>query len=345
MTLRAAVVGFGLGGRIFHAPFLAADPDLAVAAIVTGNPERAAESRDEHPGAEIVPDLDTLIARAGDLGLDLAVVSTPPTAHAEQARALLEAGLHVVVDKPLTVTAEDGHALIALAERVGRTLTPFQNRRWDDDFRTLSGLVANGELGDVRRLESRFERWKSTETKSWKAGAVATGAGVLYDLGAHLIDQAIHLLGPVDDLYAEVRVQRSGQGADDDTFVALQHAGGAISHLWMSAVTPQPGPRFRVLGSRAGFTTYSLDPTEGQLVAGARPGEEGFGRRTQDGDALVGVHGEDERAVPLLSNDYGAFYRGVAQAISEGTPPPVDARDSVAVIELIERIHREFGAA
>lgn len=343
MTIRTALVGFGIGGRIFHAPFLAADDSFTLAVIVTGNPERAAEARAEHPGAEIVPDLDALLARADDLGLDLGVVSTPPVHHADQAAALLEAGLHVVVDKPVTVTAQDGRDLIALAERVGRTLTPFQNRRWDGDFLTLRGLVEAGELGQVRRLESRFERWKPTETKAWKAGQAATGVGVLYDLGAHVIDQAIQLLGPVDDLYAEVRALRPGSGADDDTFVALRHTGGGISHLWVSAVAPQPGPRFRVLGSGAGFTSYGLDPLEGQLVAGLRPGEEGFGLRSEDRHALVGIEGADEREVPLQPGDYAAFYRGVAQAITDGAPPPVDPRDSVAVIELIERIHAEFG--
>lgn len=341
MTIRTALVGYGLGGRYFHAPFLAGDPSFTVAAIVTADPARAAAARSEHPGAEIVPDLPTLLARAAALDLQLGVVSTPPTAHTEQATALLEAGLHVVVDKPVTVTAQDGHALIALAGRLGRTFTPFQNRRWDGDFLTLRELVEAGELGEVRRLESRFERWKPTETKAWKAGSVATGAGVLYDLGVHLIDQAVQLLGPVEDVYAEVRHRREGQGADDDTFVALQHDGGAISHLWMSAVTPQPGPRFRVLGSRAGFTSYGLDPIEQQLVAGASLGQQGFGRRERDTDALVGVHGEGpERSVPLSAGDYGAFYRGLAATLTEGAPPPVDPRDSVAVIELIERIHR-----
>lgn len=344
MTIRTALVGFGVGGRIFHGPFLAAEPAFTVAAIVTGNPERAAQARAEHPGAEIVPDLETLLSRSGDLGLDLGVVSTPPIQHAPQARALLAAGLHVVVDKPVTVTAREGHDLIALAEQAGRCLIPFQNRRWDGDFRTLRDLVEAGELGEVRRLESRFERWKPTEAKAWKAGEVATGVGVLYDLGAHLIDQAVHLLGPVDDLYAEVRALRVGQGADDDTFVALHHEDGAISHLWMSAVTPQPGPRLRVLGSRAGFTAYGLDPVEDHLVAGLRPGDHGFGRRTENPGAMVGVQGE-ERAVPLPGADYGAFYRGVAAAVTDGAAPPVEARDSVAVIELIERIHREFTIA
>lgn len=341
MSIRTALVGYGLGGRIFHAPFLAADPAFTVAAIVTGDPERAAAARAEHPAARIVPDLDTLLAEAADLGLQLGVVSTPPAHHAEQAGALLEAGLHVVIDKPLTVTAQEGHTLLALADRVERRLIPFQNRRWDDDFRTLCELVAAGDLGEIRRMESRFERWKPAETKAWKAGSVDTGVGVLYDLGAHLIDQAVHLLGPVEEVYAEVRARRPGSGADDDTFVALQHADDAISHLWMSAVTPQPGPRFRVLGARAGFTAYGLDPVEEQLVAGRRPGQSGFGQREQDRDGIVEVPGEGERRVPLLPADHGAFYRGVAQTLSAGAAPPVEPRDSLAVIELIERIHRD----
>jgi scyllo-inositol 2-dehydrogenase (NADP+) len=340
MSIRAALVGYGLGGRLFHAPFVAADRDLELAAVVTSDPGRAGHVRAEHPGAEVIPDLDTLLARAGDLGLELGIVSTPPVGHATQATALLEAGLHVVVDKPLTVTSLEGRDLLALAARVGRTLTPYQNRRWDCDFLTLRRLVDAGELGEVRRFESRFERWKPTETRAWKAAASSAGAGVLYDMGAHLIDQAVQLLGQVQDVYAEIRTVRDGPGADDDTFVALHHEGGGISHLWMSAVAPQLGPRFRVLGSRAGFTSWGLDPIEQQLAAGAHPGRPGFGARSDDVDARVGV-ADEQRSVPLAPGDYGAFYRGVAQAISTGAPPPVDARDSLTVVELIERLHRE----
>lgn len=341
MTIRTVLVGYGVGGRDFHAPFVAAEPELELAAVVTSDPGRAGHVHAEHPDAEVVPDLDTLLTRVDDLGLGLGIVSTPPVGHAQQAAALLEAGLHVVVDKPLTVTSEEGHALVALAGRVGLTLTPYQNRRWDGDFLTLRRLVEAGELGEVRRLESRFERWKPTERRAWKAGASTTGAGVLYDLGAHLIDQAVQLLGEVEDTYAEIRTRRDGSGADDDTFVALQHRAGAVSHLWMSAVAPQPGPRFRVLGSRAGFTSWGLEPVELHQASGTHPGQPGFGVRTADADAQVGV-ADEQRRVPLDRSDYGAFYRGVAQAISTGTPPPVDARDSLAVIALIERLHRQF---
>src|SRR5690606_14927959 len=160
------------------------------------------------------------------------------------------------------------------------------------DFLTLRRIVDSGELGEVRRFESRFERWKPTETRAWKAGTSRTGAGVLYDLGTHLIDQAIQLLGEVEGVYAEIRTLRDGSGADDDTFVALRHKTGAISHLWMSAVAPQPGPRFRVLGSRAAFTSRGLDPIEQQLFGGANPRQDGFGGRTVDAHAQVGVADE-----------------------------------------------------
>lgn len=341
MTIRTVLVGYGAGGRYFHAPFVAADPGLELTAVVTSDPARVGQVRAEHPNAEVVSDLDTLLARVDDLGLGLGIVSTPPVGHAQQAAALLQAGVHVVVDKPLTVTSEEGHRLVTLAERVGLTLTPYQNRRWDGDFLTLRRLVEAGELGEMRRLESRFERWKPTESRAWKAGASTTGAGVLYDLGTHLIDQAVQLLGEVDDMYAEIRRRRDGSGADDDTFVALQHGSGAVSHLWMSAVAPQPGPRFRALGSRAGFTSWGLDPVERHLAAGGHPGQPGFGARTTDADAQVGV-ADEQRRVPLDRSAYGTFYRGVAHAIETGTAPPVDARDSLAVVDLIERLHREF---
>lgn len=343
MTIRTALVGYGFGGRHFHAPFVAADPDLELAAVVTSDSERARQVRADHPRAEVAPNLDALLARTGDLGLELGIVSTPPTGHAEQATALLEAGLHVVVDKPLTVTSDEGLALIACAERVGRTVTPYQNRRWDGDYITLRGLLDAGELGQVHRFESRFERWKPSETRAWKAGASTTGAGVLYDLGTHLIDQAVQLLGQVEDVYAEIRTLRADSGADDDTFVALQHATGAISHLWMSAVAPQLGPRFRVLGSRAGFTSWGTEPVQQRMALTADPHAEqrDFADEEDDRYGQVGL-ADDQRRVRLAHDDYGAFYRGVVRAISTGFPPPVDARDSVAVIALIERLHREY---
>ena len=178
--------------------------------------------------------------------------TSPSGTHVDLADAALDAGLDVVVDKPFAVTAEEGRALIVKAERLGRRLTVFQNRRWDGDFLTLRELVGAGALGEVRRFESRFEWWQPEPAASWKTEATAReGGGILYDLGTHLIDQAMQLFGPVSDLYVELARRRPESAADDDVFLALEHASGVTSHLWMSAVAPLFGPRPRAGGGRA----------------------------------------------------------------------------------------------
>lgn len=340
MKIRTGIVGYGTGGRLFHAPFLAADPAFEVTAVVSADPDRATAAAAENPGADVVADLDELLRRSDDL--DLVVVATPPARHAAQAHAALDAGLHVVVDKPLSVTAQEGRELVDHATAVDRVLTVFQNRRWDGDFLTVRHLVEDGALGTVRRFESRFEWWKPEESKAWKAAAPANqGGGILYDLGPHLIDQAIQLFGPVEDTHAELIRYRPGDGADDDTFVALRHTGGVTSHLWMNGLAPQLGPRFRVLGSTAGYTTYGLDPQEAALKAGSGPDDPGFGQKPAEGWGNLGLTGT-ETPVQTLRGDYAAFYRRLAATLRDGASPPVDPRDSLAVIELIEAIHQQF---
>jgi predicted dehydrogenase len=335
--IRTAVIGFGTSGRIFHAPFLAADADYSLDAIVTRDPSRSAAAATRHPLARVVSTPDELWADAAEF--DLVVIGSPSGTHAGLADAALDAGLDVVVDKPFAATAEEGSALIAKAERLGRRLTVFQNRRWDGDFRTLQDLVAAGELGEVRRFESRFEWWQPEPAASWKTEASAAEAGgILYDLGTHLIDQAMQLFGPVSHLHAEIARRRPAAAADDDVFLALQHVSGVTSHLWMSAVAPQSGPRFHVLGSRAGYTSWGLDVQEPSLLAGALPGDPGFGETPEARWGVLGADG-DTRRVPTRRGDYGEFYRRLAVALRNGEPLPVDPADAVAVLELIERAH------
>jgi predicted dehydrogenase len=340
VTIRTAVIGFGTGGAVFHAPFLAADDAFRLDLVVTGDAGRAEAATRSYPGVRVVPSADDVLAAAGDL--DLAVISTPPATHADLAHRCLDAGLAVVVDKPLAVTAAEGAALVEHAERAGRPLTVFQNRRWDGDFLTLRALVSEGALGRVRRFESRFEWWKPEETKAWKAGSPpAQGGGMLYDLGTHLIDQAVRLFGPVDDVHAELTRYRPDGGADDDAFVSLLHRSGTRSHLHMNGLAAQVGPRFSVLGSKGAFTKWGLDPQEAALKAGARPGDRGFGVDPERSWGCLGVDG-DLRRVPIGPGDYAAFYRGLAAALRHGGPLPVDPRDAIDVLSLIERIHREF---
>ena len=335
--IRTAVIGFGISGRIFHAPFLYADPDFSLDVIVTGDPSRRAAAAARYPLARVVATPEEVWADAS--ALDLVVIGSPSGTHAALADAALEAGLDVVVDKPFAVTADEGRALIAKAERLGRRITVFQNRRWDGDFLTLRELVDAGALGELRRFESRFEWWQPAPAASWKTEASAgEGGGILYDLGTHLIDQATQLLGPVSEVYVELARRRPDTVGDDDVFLALEHASGVTSHLWMSAVAPLFGPRFHVLGSKAGYATWGLDVQEPSLIAGALPGDPGFGETPEARWGVLGADG-DTRRMPTKRGDYGAFYRLLAIALRDGGPLPVDPADAVAVLEVIERAH------
>jgi scyllo-inositol 2-dehydrogenase (NADP+) len=340
VTIRTAVIGFGTGGAVFHAPFLAADVEFRLDVVVTSDAGRAEAAARTYPQARVVPTPDDVLAAAGDL--DLVVITTPPSTHADLAHRSLDAGLAVVVDKPLAVTAAEGKALVEHAEQAGRPLTVFQNRRWDGDYLTLRNLIGEGALGEVRRFESRFEWWKPEESKAWKATSTpAQGGGMLYDLGTHLIDQAVQLFGPVEDVHAELTRYRPDGGADDDAFVSLLHRSGTRSQLWMNGMAAQVGPRFSVLGSVGAFTKWGLDPQESALKGGARPGDQGFGVDPERSWGSLGVDGHLRR-VPIGPGNYAGFYRALADALRRGRPLPVDPQDAIDVLALIEHIHREF---
>jgi predicted dehydrogenase len=313
---------------------------MRVAAVVTGSPDRADQARREHPGVRVVASADELFADV--TGIDLVVVATPNQTHAPLARQALAAGLPVVVDKPFAVNVAEGEDLLARAEQSALALSVFQNRRWDGDFRTVRQLIADGRLGEVRRFESRFERWRPVPKGGWReVGSPDEGAGLLFDLGSHLIDQAVVLFGPVRSVYGELDRRRSGIQTDDDAFVALTHTSGVRSHLWMSAVTPQLGPRFRVLGSESGYLTYGLDPQEEALRAGRRPGDDQgpWGTVEPERWGLLGAE-PDIEPVPTLPGDYPAFYAAMAAAILDGTPVPVDPREAVTTLRLLDAARR-----
>ncbi|MFD4428504.1 Gfo/Idh/MocA family oxidoreductase [Nocardia sp. NPDC058497] len=342
--LGVAVVGYGLAGSVFHAPLIAADPRLRVAAVVTSSPERAEQARAEHPGVRVWPGAEELFAEADDI--DLAVIATPNRSHAPLALNALAAGLPVVVDKPFAVASADATEVVEAAERAGLPLSVFQNRRWDNDFLTVRGLMEAGELGEVRRFESRFERWRPVPKGGWRElGDVEAGAGILFDLGSHLVDQALTLFGPVTELYAELDRRRPGVQADDDAFIALTHASGTRSQLWMSAVAPQLGPRMRVLGSTNAYTVYGLDPQEDALRAGRTPNDGNpWGTVRSEKWGTFGA-GDDLRPIPTLPGDYPAFYAGMAAALLDDAPVPVDPRDAVETLRILEYARHVAGPA
>ncbi|MFJ8104331.1 Gfo/Idh/MocA family oxidoreductase [Streptomyces sp. NPDC096132] len=342
--LRVGLIGYGLAGSVFHAPLIAATEGLALDTVVTSNPERQEQARAEFPDVRLAATAEDLLARADEL--DLVVVASPNRTHVPLATAALEAGLAVVVDKPVAGTAAEARGLATLADDRGLFLSVFQNRRWDNDFLTLRSLLSEGELGDVWRFESRFERWRPQPKGGWReSGDPAEIGGLLYDLGSHVVDQALALFGPAASVYAETDVRRPGAETDDDTFIALTHASGVRSHLYVSATTAQLGPRFRVLGSKAGYVKYGLDPQEADLRDGKRPGptadwgtepEELWGRLGSGESPMTGG-GVPVRTLP---GDYPAYYAAVAKALIDGGPNPVTAVEAAAALDVLEAARR-----
>lgn len=336
--LNVAIIGYGLAGAVFHAPLVAAEPRMRVAAVVTGSAQRAEQARAEHPGVRVLPNAEELFADPGIV--DLVVVAAPNSAHAPLAHCALRAGLPVVIDKPMTPTATQAAELVAAARGAGLLLSVFQNRRWDGDFLTVRKLIDEGRLGEVTRFESRFERWRPTPKGGWReVGGVEDAAGLLYDLGSHLVDQALHLFGPAVVVHAETDVRRAGIKSDDDTFVALAHDNGVRSHLWMSAVASDPGPRFRVLGSQAAYVKYGLDVQEDALRGGQRPGDENWGADDPERFGTLGTPGATQ-SVETELGAYEHYYAGIAAALLDGAPPPVDPTDAVRSLEVIETARR-----
>jgi predicted dehydrogenase len=332
--LRVALVGYGLAGSTFHAPLIKATPELRLSTIVTANPGRQAAARRAHPKAQVIERVEQLWEDAE--AFDLVVIASPNRTHAPLAFDALAAGLAVVVDKPFASTADLARQVADDAARRGLMVTVFQNRRWDNDFLTLRRLLVDDTLGPVQRFESRFERWRPMPKDGWRErGAPEEAGGVLFDLGSHLIDQALQLFGPVNDVYAELDRRRPGVEVDDDSFVALTHASGTHSHLWMSAVAAQPGPRLRVAGERGAYTKYGLDPQEEALKAGGDPSQPGWGLEPRESWGQAGIEG-NLHDVPSEAGCYQQFYRQVVKALRDGASPPVDPYDAVTVLQIIE---------
>ena len=337
VPIRTGIIGFGLSGRVFHAPFIATNPAFRLDLISTGSPERAAQVAAQHPGAQIVGTPDELLARAVDL--DLVILASPAHVHLEQALAALEAGANVVIDKPFVPTVTDAKQLIAAFEDAGKMLAVFQNRRWDGDFLTIKRLLAEGALGDIHRFESTFERWGGALRDRWQDSTTPEqGAGITYDLGSHLIDQALQLFGPATVDAAELNIVRDGGVSDDDAFISLLHDSGVRSHVTMSRAAGQSGPRFRVLGSESSYAVNGLDNQEPFLKEQRWPGSDGYGITPESEWGLIGV---DDSLVPTRTENgrYPEFYAGVAASILRGAPSPVDPKDALEVVRIIERAH------
>lgn len=334
--LEVGLIGYGLGGATFHAPFIATTPGLRLAAVMTRDPARCSAAELRYPDARIAGDLDALLGGAPPI--DVVAISTPNATHFPLACAALEAGRHVVVDKPFAATSAQAREVAELAARVGKFAIPFQNRRWDGDFLTLKRIISEHAIGDVYRFESRFDRWRATPKPGWcRIDAAEKAEGIVYDIGTHLIDQALQLFGRATHVYAELEGRNPDVLTEDTAFITLAHEGGVHSHLHMSTAAGLPGARMSMFGSRGAYIKHGLDVQEDALRAGVIPGGAAWGEEPSARWGSLGA-GDRSELVRTVPGDYSAFYAGVERAIREGTPPPVTIADVEAGLRIIEAV-------
>jgi len=340
VRIRTAVIGFGIAGEYFHARFIIGNPAFELVGVMTSSPERAVRARALAAGVEIVTSVDEVLR----LRPDLVVVASPPALHCEHAGTALDAGAAVVIDKPFAPTAGEAENIADMAEEVGLPLTVFQNRRWDRDFATIQRLLREGQVGSPHSFESRFEWWKPDLGEEWKSKtSVAGGGGILLDLGPHLVDQAVQLLGPVTEVpYARLRTVRAGGCADDDAFVELLHESGAVSRLFMGELVGAMGPRFRLSGDGGTLTIDGLDEQEERLrQQDAMPTDRDF---DIDSRSVEFAAGPSTRAIALDHGSYASFYEMLVEAIHGEGPVPVAPSDAIITMRLLDEVRRVASA-
>ena len=323
--MRVALAGFGSSGQTIHAPLLH-EAGCDVVAVSTSDSARADAARAEFPGTEVVPRLDDLLARTG---VDLVVLATPSGGHAAQVRAVVDAGIACLVDKPLAVDAESAATVVRHAAAAGVPLTVFQNRRFDAEQATVARVVADGLVGTPFRYEMRWERWRPVPKERWREQAGATeGGGILLDLHSHLVDAAVQLFGPVETVFATVDARTTP--AEDDAFLVCRHAGGVVSHLGATSLSGAPGPRVRLLGTQAAYVMADF------------PGEVHVWHGEADADAEHSgwlYRGDQREPVVRAAGGQADLYRGVAAALAAPDPQaamPVDPWDAVHTLAVID---------
>lgn len=333
--INVGLIGFGMAGQVFHAPLIHANPHLRLTHVVQ---RRGEQSRDRYPQAKVIRDVKDLLS---DPSVSLVVVATPNYTHFEIAAQALEAGKHVVVDKPFTVTSADADQLIALSRNVNRVLSVFQNRRWDGDFLTVHRILDEKLLGRVVEFESRFDRFRpGLRPGAWREQALP-GSGVLFDLGVHLIDQAVVLFGRPVAVSADLRRQRDSAAVIDSFDVRLEYP-QLRATVKAGLLVCEPSPRFVLYGTEGSYLKFGLDPQEGALKRGATPDQNNWGEEPEDS---WGTHSHCNRSVvrakyPTLPGCYSEYYTNVYRAIlgqAELAVKPEQAREVIGLIELAQQ--------
>lgn len=325
--MRIGLVGYGKGGRFFHAPLIASLPDATFVGVVTRSVERRRELLADHPGVAAFDSLAELAAA----GVEAVAISTPLATRRALILQAIELGLAVVSDKPFSADAAQAQELLEAAERRGVLLSVYQNRRWDSDFLTLRKLLADGVLGNISRFESSIERYSPRSV-----GKLA-GGGVLLDLGSHLVDQALQLFGPVARVYAELQYASPQQSVDHGFFIALTHRNGVVSHLSGSCLQNTPRPRFRLSGSEGCYSIHGLDAQEAAVLAGLTPKSEGEGWGVEAEDCWGWLEqGERRERVPSQRGEWLSFYIAFQRALAGQSGNPVTAGEVLANAQVLD---------
>jgi predicted dehydrogenase len=349
-TIKAGVVGFGLAGRIFHAAVINETPGLEVASIVQRSGDEAAAA---YPCARVARSLGEMLE---DPEITLCVVATPNAAHRSLAEQCLRAGRNVVVDKPLALSSADTRALADLARERGLILSAYHNRRWDGDYQTVKSVLAGGRLGRPLHLVSHFDRYRrEPRTHAWRESG-EVGGGILFDLGPHLIDQALALFGDPTSIWADVRHSRDHATVDDAFDIFLAYDGRTASpepradlsglRVWLCATltAASPGARFTLHGTLGSYEKWGLDPQENALKGGQTFDTPGFGSEPQNAWGVMTIAGSPPEPVPTMRGDYRQYYQNVRDAILGRAPLEVTVGDAWCVARLIE-LARESSAS
>ena len=326
MVLRVGIAGYGLAGRVFHAPLLKG-VGFDVVGVLTTNPERKASAESDFPGVKVVESIEQLL----ELDLNLLVIATPNSVHASQAIAGLKAGIPVVVDKPMGRTLKETEEIIQASKQFNTPVTTYFNRKWDSDALTIKKIINEGVIGNIFRLESRFERFRETiNPESWRENQSASeGGGNLLDLQPHLLSTALDWFGPAELVSSSINSIRGG--ADDDSVLVLKHASGVDSYLSASTVIGAPGPRIRLIGDKGALIISDLDPQESMLRKGLYPKGGVWGESTKSKSFIH--RGDEIMEYQSVDGNYGQFYIQVKEALSGGSwPVSIDEALNVAKI-------------
>ena len=337
--LRVALVGYGLAGRVFHAPLISHTTGMSLRAVVTGDPGRQQQVAEEFPGTRVIRTSEELWGSAGEF--DVAVVATPTARHLPDALRAIRSGLHVVVDKPVAGTAADAELLAEEAVLLDRQVHVFHNRRWDSDFLTLRDLTEAGTLGRPMAMESRMESLNLLHPMSWRNSTDPRDfGGALLDLGSHLVDQAIQLMGPVESVSARTHSVRPSAGANDHFTMLLVHEGGSTSLLVGSKAAPSTGIRFTVVGTRAAARIEWIDSQERALRDGLSPAGETWGEESPSAVvrlcSLDAAGDRHERLLPAARGGWNGFYSKVRDAINSGQPSPAPIQHAIETMRVLD---------